>query len=122
MGTPTEDIAATLAELCGCWNRLDQPAIRDLWDSEETEPYFLPQEIKEPIIGWDGLAAYYATAQARLVRCSMRTWDIHAKLLSPDLAVALYQMHWKERSRDLTIYSGLIVGSQLCFANEMTAG
>ncbi|MBT4738921.1 MAG: SnoaL-like domain-containing protein [Rhodospirillaceae bacterium] len=94
MGTPTEDIAATLAELCGCWNRLDQPAIRDLWDSEETEPYFLPQEIKEPIIGWDGLAAYYATAQARLVRCSMRTWDIHAKLLSPDLAVALYQMHW----------------------------
>lgn len=94
MSTPTQEIEATLTELCGCWNRLDQPAIRDLWDSEETEPYFLPQEIKDPIIGWNALEAYYATAQARLVRCSMRIWDVHAKPLSPDLAVALYQMHW----------------------------
>jgi len=28
------------------------------------------------------------------VRCSMRVWDVHAKQLAPDLAVALYQMHW----------------------------
>ncbi|MDG2242162.1 MAG: hypothetical protein P8L66_01585 [Rhodospirillaceae bacterium] len=24
----------------------------------------------------------------------MRVWDINAKLLAPDLAVRLYQMHW----------------------------
>lgn len=94
MDSPLKEISSALTELCSCWNRLDQPAIRHLWDSEESEPYFLPQEIKEPIIGWDALEDYYKTAQARLVRCSMRTWDIHAKRLAPDLAVSLYQMHW----------------------------
>ena len=89
-----DEVAPTLNALCACWNNLDQPAIQNLWDPKEAEPYFLPQEIKEPIIGWDKLTTYYATAQARLVRCSMRIWDVHANLLSPGLAVALYQMHW----------------------------
>ena len=89
-----DSINATLDDLCTCWTQLNQPAIKDLWDPDENEPYFLPQEIKEPIIGWDALAAYYAAAQVRLVRCSMRTWDLNAKLVAPDLAAALYQMHW----------------------------
>lgn len=89
-----DGIKATLGDLCTCWTQLNQPAIRDLWDPDENEPYFLPQEIKEPIIGWDALTAYYTAAQARLVRCSMRTWDVNAKLVAPNLAAALYQMHW----------------------------
>ena len=94
LDTVVKDIEAVLGDLCACWNRLDQPAIRELWDLEEKEPYFLPQEIKDPIIGWENLAAYYAAAQARLVSCSMRVWGVHAKLLAPNLALALYQMHW----------------------------
>ncbi len=92
--TNIDGVKETLAALCECWNRMDQPAIQELWDPEEAEPYFLPQEIKEPIIGWDKLAAYYANAKTRLDRCSMRVWDVNAKLAGPDLVVALYQMHW----------------------------
>jgi hypothetical protein len=92
--TNIDGVKETLVALCECWNRMDQPAIQELWDPEETEPYFLPQEIKEPIIGWDNLASYYANAKSRLDRCSMRVWDVNAKLAGPDLAVALHQMHW----------------------------
>lgn len=92
--TNIDGVNTTLTALCACWTRLDQPAIRDLWDPEEAEPYFLPQEIMEPIIGWNDLTSYYTNAKARLVRCSMRVWDINVKLVGPDLAVALYQMHW----------------------------
>lgn len=94
MAALQQEIESVLADLCGCWNRMDQPAIADLWDPNEPEPYALPQEINDPLIGWEQLRAYYRKAKARLVRCSMRTWDVHAKLLAPDLAVALYRMHW----------------------------
>ena len=87
------DISSALHTLCSYWNALNQPQIPDLWDREEDAPYCLPQEIAQPIIGWDALNTYYRNAKERLVRCSMRTWDVHAKSVSEDLAVALYQMH-----------------------------
>jgi hypothetical protein len=90
----TNDIELVLHDLCRKWTRLEHEHLIDLWDKDEAEPYALPQERTEPLIGWDALSGYYSTAKARLVRCSMRVWDIHAKLLSDDLAVALYQMHW----------------------------
>ena len=48
----------------------------------------------QPIIGWEALNTYYTNAKQRLVRCSMRTWDLKAKSVADNLAVALYQMHW----------------------------
>jgi ketosteroid isomerase-like protein len=35
----------------------------------------------------------------------MRWWDLHCKRLAPDLAVALYQMHW---NGDITGFDGLV--------------
>ncbi len=90
----TKDIEAVLQNLCRLWTTLEQPRIAGLWDDQEEQPYLLPQEIARPIIGWDGLTAYYEAAKSRLVRCSMRVWDVNVKPLSSDLAVALYQMHW----------------------------
>ncbi|MDG2242161.1 MAG: hypothetical protein P8L66_01580 [Rhodospirillaceae bacterium] len=62
MSSIFDDVTTTLDTLCTCWTNMDQPAIRDLWDPEEAEPYFLPQEIREPIIGWDKLTACCANA------------------------------------------------------------
>ena len=87
-------IESTLHTLCSYWNALNQPQIPELWDGEEDTPFCLPQEMPQPIIGWDALNTYYTNAKERLVRCSMRTWDLNVKLVSEDLAVALYQMHW----------------------------
>jgi len=88
------EIEQVLTNLCGFWTQGDQPGIKNLSDPEEDTPYALPQEMAAPVIGWEDLTQYYAAARARLVRCSMRVWDVHAKQLAPDLAVALYQMHW----------------------------
>ncbi len=88
------EIQSVLENLCSHWNALKQPDISTLWDSEEETPYCLPQEMQQPVIGWDALNTYYMNAKDRLVRCSMRTWDLNVKSVADDLAVALYQMHW----------------------------
>jgi hypothetical protein len=96
----TIEIADVLAQLCGCWTRLDLKAVADLWDKEEPEIFFLPHEIEQPLIGREALMEYLERAQLRLQAASMRTWNLHVRPLAPDLAVALYEMHW----------NGLLVG------------
>ena len=88
------EITAILDQLCDCWNACEPERVRALWDTDEPTPYAMPQEIEAPLIGWEALDGYFARARARLEAASMRVWDVHSKLLAPDLAVALYQMHW----------------------------
>ena len=94
MTSPTREIEDLLAALTMRWNGLELQRIRELWDPDEQEPYYLPEESEDPLIGWDAIEAYWRKTQATISRLSMRTWDVQAKLIGPDLAVALYQMHW----------------------------
>jgi len=89
-----EEIEVVVKELCECWNCKDLQAIRALWDREQAAPHLMPQEKDQPIVSWPAFDDYLTTAEARLVRCSMRFWDLNVKPLGADHAAALYQMHW----------------------------
>ena len=99
------DIAPILDSLCARWNALALASIEELWDPDEAVPYALPQETRAPVIGWEALRDYWAKGAARLRRASMRWWDLHTKPLGPDLAVALYRMHW---NGDIVGFDGLV--------------
>jgi ketosteroid isomerase-like protein len=99
------EVGAVLDRLCDCWGRLQLLAIEELWDPLEATPYALPQEFRQPVIGWSALRAYWIQGAARLERASMRWWDLHCKRLAPELAVALYQMHW---NGDIKGFDGLV--------------
>jgi hypothetical protein len=89
-----DEIGDVIAKLCGCWTRLDLQAIAELWDREDPGIFLLPQEIEQPLVGWAALETYLSKARVRLQAASMRTWNLNARLIGPDLAVALYEMHW----------------------------
>jgi ketosteroid isomerase-like protein len=105
MNTLDAEIATVLDELCRRWSALELASIEALWDPGEAMPYALPQEARAPVIGWPALREYWSRAAARLRRASMRWWDLNAKLLGPDLAVALYRMHW---NGDIVGFDGLV--------------
>ena len=88
------DIEAVLAELVERWTHMRLPEIRDLWDPDEEQPYYVPEEAEQALVGWDELTAYWQGTQAAISRLSMRVWDLQVKPLGPDLSVALYKMHW----------------------------
>lgn len=90
----TEEIEALLEELVERWKSMRLPEIRELWDGNEREPYYLPEEAEEPLIGWDDIEAYWQRTMAAIPRLTMRIWEVRVKPLAPDLAVALYRMHW----------------------------
>ncbi|MEE8305622.1 MAG: nuclear transport factor 2 family protein [Gammaproteobacteria bacterium] len=99
MHNPATEIELLVTELCECWNRKDLQAIRALWDTEQATPHLMPQEKDQPIVSWPAFDEYLSEAQARLLRCSMRFWDLNVKPLGPDHAAALYQMHWNGEIR-----------------------
>lgn len=94
MSSPAQEIESVLKSLTERWNALELQRIRDLWDPDEAEPYYLPEESENALIGWEAIEAYWRQTQATITRLSMRTWDVQAKVIAPDVAVALYQMHW----------------------------
>ena len=94
MQTLTEELDAVLARVVTAWNALDFEALEKLWDEQESRPFYLPEEAPQALTSWPALRAYWQQTRRLTRALSMRTWDLDAKLLAEDLAVAMWQMHW----------------------------
>lgn len=90
----TEEIATVLKQLRRNWNRMDLKAMADLWDTSDPEPFYLPEEVEEPLRDWEAIQAYWNKTMALIPRLKMRIWDIQAVPVSEDLAWVSYQFHW----------------------------
>ncbi len=93
-GRLQEDIGAVLKQLRRNWNRMDLKAMADLWDTSDPDPFYLPEEIEEPLRDWDAIHAYWARTMEAIPRLRMRIWDLQAAPVSEDLAWVSYQFHW----------------------------
>ena len=89
-----QEIGAVLRQLEKYWGELDFSGVRSLWDPEETEPYYLPEESEALLVGWPEVEAYWERTKAAVNSMSMRTWGLKVRRLQDDLAVAVYDMHW----------------------------
>lgn len=94
MQTLAQELAAVLDRVVAAWNALDFDALERLWDADESHPYYLPEEAPRALTTWSALRTYWQQTRRVTRALSMRTWDLEAKLIADDLAVALWQMHW----------------------------
>lgn len=83
------------------WCRLKPTELRSLWDPDEEHPYYIAEEIPEPIYDWATLEQYWAEAEQILTKFSLRTWDLRCKAVAPGLAVMNFMMHWNGIMRGL---------------------
>ena len=82
-------------------NAYDVPAMKGLWDEEETQPIYLAEE-SDPHIGWDAILGYWNIDRSKSER--LVSWrSVVAKEAAPGIAIALIDAHW----------STYIVGSRL---------
>lgn len=89
-----EEIAGVLDRLRDNWNRMDLKAMAELWDTSDPQPFYLPEEVEEPLRDWDAIQAYWDKTMQMIPRLKMRIWDIQTSPLSEDLAWVSYQFHW----------------------------
>jgi len=76
------------------WCRLKPTELRDLWDPDESHPFYIAEEIANPMYGWDVIEPYWQIAEEMLLKFSIRTWDLKYKLLTDELAAMNFMMHW----------------------------
>lgn len=90
----TTEITALLRETEKLWDAQDTALLRELWDQDDSEPFYLAGEQDDWLVGWDALNAYLAPKQGPKITQAIRVrfYNIHARLLAPDLAFAAYWM------------------------------
>jgi hypothetical protein len=93
--TVAAEIEALLRETEAAWDSQDTTRWRDLWDTDDPEAYYLAGEQENWFIGWDAINAYLvppAGSKPITQDIRVRFYDIHVRLLAPDLAFAAYWM------------------------------
>jgi hypothetical protein len=90
----TAEITALLRETEKRWDSQNTASLKELWDTDDTEPFYLAGEQDNWFIGWDELNAYLDPQSGPKITQAIRVrfYDIKARLLAPDLAFAGYWM------------------------------
>jgi len=90
----TAEITALLRETERRWDSQDTASLKELWDLDDTEPFYLAGEQDDWFAGWEQLSAYLDPKGGPKITQAIRVrfYNIKARLLAPDLAFAAYWM------------------------------
>ena len=93
-GDINAEITALLRETENRWDTQDTASLKELWDTDDAEPFYLAGEQANWFVGWDQLNDYLNPKNGPKVTQAMRVrfYDIKARLLAPDIAFAGYWM------------------------------
>ena len=93
-GDITAEITALLRETEKRWDTQDTASLKELWDTNDAEPFYLAGEQANWFVGWEQLNDYLNPKSGPKVTQAMRVrfYDFKARLLAPDLAFAGYWM------------------------------
>jgi hypothetical protein len=92
--TLQEELQLLLGRFEEIWSRCKPTELRDLWDPNERSPFYIAEEIAQPLYGWEAIEDYWREAEQLLVKFSVRCFDLNCKEVAADLAVLNYIMHW----------------------------
>lgn len=88
------ELKPLIGELEAIWSRVTPMDIRALWDPDESEPYYIAEEIEDPMCDWDTIEAYWQASADYIATFELHTSGHRAKLVAPGLASVLFSMRW----------------------------
>ena len=95
------EITELIHETARRWNSQDYSTVLELWDPDEPMPMYLAEEQAGWFIGHDRLRAYLDPARPDpgLEALREKMYDIHVNSIAPDLAIAVWYMHFEMKRR-----------------------
>jgi hypothetical protein len=72
------------------WNSQDFGRLKEVWDANDPEPWYVPEEIEKPFFSWPQLEKYWNPGRKVLKGFRWDYDNLRVKLLAPDLALALF--------------------------------
>lgn len=76
------------------WCRLKPTELRELWDPEEDNPFYIAEEVPGTMYGWGMIEPYWQEAEKILLKFAIRTFDMKCKPLGETHAALNFVMHW----------------------------
>jgi hypothetical protein len=82
------------------WNSQNFASLLELWDPDEAFPTYLAEEQAQWFIGWERLRAYLDPPRPNPIVEAIREemYNIKVKLIAPDLAIAVWEMHFEMKT------------------------
>lgn len=90
-------VIATLMETEKRWNSQDFATILELWDEDQAVPTYIAEEQSQWFVGWDRLRGYLDPPRPNpaIEALRMDYYDIQVKQIAPDLAIAIWYLHFE---------------------------
>lgn len=90
-------VIATLMETEKRWNSQDFATILELWDEDQAYPTYIAEEQSQWFVGWDRLREYLDPPRPNpaIEALRMDYYDIQVKQIAPDLAIAVWYLHFE---------------------------
>ena len=93
-------VSAVIHDTAARWNSQNFATLLELWDPDEPFPTYLAEEQSQWFVGWDRLRAYLAPPRANPIVEAIREEmsGIQVKQIAPDLAIAVWYMHFEMKT------------------------
>jgi hypothetical protein len=72
------------------WNSQDFGRLKEVWDGDDPEPWYVPEEIETPFFSWPQIEKYWNPGRKVLKGFRWDYSNLRVKQLAPDLALALF--------------------------------
>ncbi len=94
------DVRAVVHATAERWNSQDFATVLELWDPDEPFPTYLAEEQAQWFIGWERLREYLDPPRPNPAVEAIREemYDIRVKQIAPDLAIAVWYMHFEMKA------------------------
>ena len=84
------EIEAVLKKTEEIWNGQHFSRLKEVWDADDPEPWYVPEEVETPFRSWPELDRYWGPPR-RVLRAFRWTFsNLRVKALAPDLTLALF--------------------------------
>lgn len=84
------EIEAVLRRTEAIWNSQDFAALKTVWDADDPEPWYVPEEIQAPFFTWPAIEKYWSPGRRVLRAFRWKFSNLQVKPLAPDLTLAIF--------------------------------
>ena len=94
------EITAFLERYAAIYNRQAYAELLEMWDTRDTDAFYMAEEVDPPMYGWPAIRAYF-DRPGSLDGIRNEYSEVRARYLAPDLALATYKLRFDIAVRDM---------------------
>lgn len=85
-----KQIEGVLRQTEAIWNSQEFHRLKEVWDADDSEPWYVPEEIETPFRSWPEIERYWNPGRKVLDAFRWKFSNLHVKPLASDLTLALF--------------------------------